>query len=137
MARTTASRENIVANANERAYPLASSDEMYVCTVNRNRDIQNNVKKPCGALYHVETSSQVHRFIRLTRNSFVPDRSLVVSKWDLRGSKVTIARNFLDVFERNGLETYSVPSEVMKVPDCVGVAAKIVGFPGASSDTML
>lgn len=43
-----ASRENMVANANESAYPLASSDDIYVCTVNKNKEIQKSVKKPCG-----------------------------------------------------------------------------------------
>lgn len=40
-----------------------------------------------------------------TLNSFDPDSSLVMSKWDLRGWKVISARSFFADLERNGFET--------------------------------
>ena len=39
-----------------------------------------------------------------TRNSFTPDNSFEVSKWDVRGVNLIMARSFLDVFERKGFD---------------------------------
>src|ERR1700761_425439 len=61
-----------------------------------NMDIQNRVKKP--------------------RNSFFPDCSLPVSKWDTRGVKEMRARSFFECGVRNGFETKSVPSGVFIAP---------------------
>ena len=42
---------------------------------------------------------------RLTLNSFVPDVSFVVSKWDFLGAKVMSARSFFDFLSLTGWET--------------------------------
>lgn len=65
-------------------------------SMNKKTDIQNKVKNP--------------------RNSLVPERSLLMSKWDILGVKVTRARHRFDARERNGLETWMVPSAVLNPP---------------------
>lgn len=73
-----------------------------------NMDIQKSEKKP--------------------RNSFLVEASLLISNTDCLGTKVTTARRLLEDEERYGLETYKVPSEVLKPPLgalCVGGALSI------------
>jgi hypothetical protein len=52
----------------------------------------------------------------LTLNSLAPLNSFVVSNALLRGVKATIARSFLPLVLRNGLDTYSVPFSVLYPP---------------------
>ncbi len=75
-----ASREIMVANSKLRGEPVLSTLRTYVLRAKRKRDIQKRVKKP--------------------RNSFVVLASLEMSKWDLRGAKVTIARSLFEEEER-------------------------------------
>jgi len=71
-------------------------------------------------------------FVWLTLNSFEPEDSLVVSKWDVRGVNLTMARKvFGALLGINGFETYMVPSLVLNPPLAVRAES---GTPKVSLD---
>lgn len=67
-------------------------------------EIQNNEKNPCAQVT-LDYKLTSHDHWSLTRNSFVPDDSLLISKCDFLGVNVINALSFFDDFDRYGFDT--------------------------------